>query len=359
MVSTSAAAPSEASREASNVVTPEALRSLFLLDDDIVFLNHGSFGACPRPVWDVYMAWQRQLERQPVAFISRRSDALLQSAQSHLATYLNVQPDDLTFVMNATSGLNVIARSLPLCAGDEILTTDLEYGALDLTWRHLCAKAGATYRKANIPAPFTTPEAIVDTIWKEVNERTRAIFLSHITSGTSVILPVREICHRARGAGILTIVDGAHAPGQIPLDLAQLGVDVYAGNCHKWLCAPKGAAFLHVRLSIRIGSNHSRSVGDGDLGIPSSAATSSRAHGTSPRSFRYQGRSSFRPNTIGQRFGGVVTTGSRPCGFAFMRRLASRCSTPMLATGSARWRCSAFQPPTPPRLSDACCMSMG
>lgn len=247
MVSTSAAAPSEASREASNVVTPEALRSLFLLDDDIVFLNHGSFGACPRPVWDVYMAWQRQLERQPVAFISRRSDALLQSARSHLATYLNVQPDDLTFVMNATSGLNVIARSLPLCAGDEILTTDLEYGALDLTWRHLCAKAGATYRKANIPAPFTTPEAIVDTIWKEVNERTRAIFLSHITSGTSVILPVREICHRARGAGILTIVDGAHAPGQIPLDLAQLGVDVYAGNCHKWLCAPKGAAFLHVR----------------------------------------------------------------------------------------------------------------
>jgi isopenicillin-N epimerase len=233
--------------ESTQGVTPRELRSRFLLDDDVVFLNHGSFGACPKPVWDVYMAWQRQLERQPVEFIARRSSALLQSARSHLAAHLNVQPGDLSFVVNATSGLNVIARSLPLQPGDEILTTNLEYGALDFTWQHLCARSDAIYRAQVIPTPFTIPEAIVDAIWDGVNERTRAIFLSHITSGTSVILPIREICRRAREAGILTIVDGAHAPGQIPLDLRDLDVDIYAGNCHKWLCAPKGAAFLYVR----------------------------------------------------------------------------------------------------------------
>lgn len=232
---------------AADVASPELLRPRFLLDDDVVFLNHGSFGACPEPVWTVYQAWQRELERQPVAFVSRRSDALLRSARSHLAAYLNVQPDDLSFVVNATSGLNVVARSLPLRPGDEILTTNLEYGALDFTWEHLCARMGATYRKQVIPTPFTAPGAIVDAIWDGVTERTRAIFLSHITSGTSVILPVKEICRRARDAGILTIVDGAHAPGQVPLDLITLGADIYAGNCHKWLCAPKGAAFLHVR----------------------------------------------------------------------------------------------------------------
>lgn len=227
--------------------TPEAFRAEFLLDDDIVFLNHGSFGACPRPVWDTYMAWQRQLERQPVEFVSRRSDPLLQSARSQLATYLNVQPDDLSFVVNATSGLNVIARSLPLAEGDEILSTNLEYGALDFTWEHICARAGAVYRKQIIPTPFTTLEAVVQAIWDGVSDRTRAIFFSHITSATSMILPVKEICRRARDAGILTIVDGAHAPGQMALDLFDLGVDIYAGNCHKWLCAPKGAAFLYVR----------------------------------------------------------------------------------------------------------------
>ncbi len=234
-------------QERARVTSPEELRPLFLLDDDVVFLNHGSFGACPRPVWDVYTAWQRELERQPVSFIGGRSEPLLQSARSHLAAYLNVQPSDLSFVVNATSGLNVIARSLPLQPGDEILTTNLEYGALDFTWEHLCSKAGATYRAQPIPTPFTTPEAIVEAVWAGVNDRTLAIFLSHIPSATSVILPVREICRRARDASILTIVDGAHAPGQIRLDLEELGADIYAGNCHKWLCAPKGAAFLHVR----------------------------------------------------------------------------------------------------------------
>src|SRR5665811_922213 len=175
-----------------------ALRALYQLDPNITFLNHGSFGATPRPVFEVYQAWQRQLEREPVAFVGRRQDTLLDAARGQIATWLNAGVSDISFVVNATSGLNVIARSIPLEPGDEILTTDLEYGALDLTWDYLCQKAGATYIHQPIPLPATTAEAMVDALWEGVTDRTRAIFLSHITSGTALILPVEEICARAR-----------------------------------------------------------------------------------------------------------------------------------------------------------------
>jgi|SRR5665811_248231 len=224
-----------------------ALRALYQLDPNITFLNHGSFGATPRPVFEVYQAWQRQLEREPVAFVGRRQDTLLDAARGQIATWLNAGVSDISFVVNATSGLNVIARSIPLEPGDEILTTDLEYGALDLTWDYLCQKAGATYIHQPIPLPATTAEAMVDALWEGVTDRTRAIFLSHITSGTALILPVEEICARARARGILTIIDGAHVPGQLDLDLTALGADIYSGNFHKWLCTPKGTAFLYVR----------------------------------------------------------------------------------------------------------------
>ncbi|HYH11365.1 MAG TPA: aminotransferase class V-fold PLP-dependent enzyme [Thermomicrobiales bacterium] len=227
--------------------TPEALRAQFQLDPDMVFLNHGSFGATPKPVFEVYQAWQRQLEREPVAFVAHRQEALLDAARARIAAYLNAEADNLTFVVNATSGLNVVARSLPLQPGDEVLTTDLEYGALDLTWEHLCAKAGARYIHQPITLPVTSRVAVVDQLWEGVTERTRAIFLSHITSGTALILPVEEICARARAEGILTIIDGAHAPGQLDLDMEAIGADVYSGNFHKWLCTPKGSAFLYVR----------------------------------------------------------------------------------------------------------------
>ena len=141
----------------------------------------------------------------------------------------------------------MVARSLPLQPGDEVLTTDHEYGALDLTWGHVCAKTGARYVRRPIPLPVASAEEVVEAIWAGVTPRTRVLFLSHVTSPTALILPVAELCRRAREAGILSIVDGAHAPGQIPVDLQALGVDVYAGNCHKWLCAPKGSAFLYVR----------------------------------------------------------------------------------------------------------------
>lgn len=223
------------------------MRELFLLDPEVVFLNHGSYGACPRPVFEEYQRWQRELERQPVEFLARRSDELLDGARRGLGAYLNAAAEDLVFVPNATSGLNVVARSLPLGDGDEVLSTDHEYGALDLTWEHICAKAGARYVRRSVPLPVTSPEEVVEAVWGGVTARTKVLFLSHVTSMTALTFPVVELCRRAREAGILSIVDGAHGPGHVPVDLREIGADVYAGNCHKWMCAPKGSAFLHVR----------------------------------------------------------------------------------------------------------------
>jgi isopenicillin-N epimerase len=223
------------------------VRGLFLLDPDVVFLNHGSFGACPRPVFADYRRWQHELERNPVEFLARRADGLLDAARRRLAAYVGARPDDLAFVPNATFGLNVLARALRLERGDEVLATDHEYGAADLMWEALCRQAGARYRRVEVPLPLGSPAAVADGVMSASTKRTRVLFVSHITSPTGLILPVRELCAQGRAAGLLTVVDGAHGPGQIPLALGRLGADVYAGNCHKWLCAPKGAGFLHVR----------------------------------------------------------------------------------------------------------------
>lgn len=231
--------------------TAESLRAEFLLDPDIVFLNHGSFGACPRPVFEVYQAWQRELERQPVAFLGRRFPDLMRIARTHLAGAIGCAPDDVVYVPNATHGVNVVAHSLGLAPGDEVLTTDHEYGACDRTWRLVTHAAGATYRAVPLDAPLSTHDALVDAFWAAVGPRTRVIYLSHITSPTGVIFPVAEICRRARAAGILTVVDGAHAPGQVPIDMRAIGADAYTGNLHKWLCAPKGSAFLYVRPELQ------------------------------------------------------------------------------------------------------------
>jgi isopenicillin-N epimerase len=212
------------------------VRELFLLDPDVVFLNHGSFGACPKPVFERYRAWQLELEREPVDFISRRLPGLLEHARGELGAFVGASADDLTFVENATTGVNIAARALDLQPGDEELATNLEYGACDLAWVWVCERAGARYVRAD-----------VDELFEHQSERTRAVFLSHITSETALLLPVEEIIARARAEGLATIVDGAHAVAQVDLDLSALGVDFYAGNCHKWLCAPKGAGFLYVR----------------------------------------------------------------------------------------------------------------
>ncbi|MFL5950697.1 MAG: aminotransferase class V-fold PLP-dependent enzyme [Gaiellaceae bacterium] len=227
------------------------LRGEFLLDPDITFLNHGSFGACPRAVFERYQEWQLELEREPVLFLARRLDGLLAEARAALGAYVGADPDDLVFVANASSAVNVAAWPLGLRAGDEVLTTNLEYGALDLTWEHVCAHFGALYVRTPIPLPIGDEHEVVETIWAGVGPRTRVLFLSHHTSSTALTLPVGELCRRARERGIATVVDGAHVPGHLPLNLRDLDPDFYAGNCHKWLCAPKGAGFLYVRRELQ------------------------------------------------------------------------------------------------------------
>ncbi|MCB8923129.1 MAG: aminotransferase class V-fold PLP-dependent enzyme [Ardenticatenaceae bacterium] len=210
------------------------LKPLFLLDPDVHFLNHGSFGAAPRPVMAAYQAWQMRLERQPVHFLVNELPGLLHAAREALGHYLHAPADDLVYVPNATYGVNVVARSLALQPGDEILTSDHEYGACDNAWALVCRKTGAVYRRQPIPLPAAPPQEMAAQFWQGVTPRTKVIFLSHITSPTALTLPVAEICARARQAGILTLVDGAHAPGQLALDLPALGADFYTGNCHKW-----------------------------------------------------------------------------------------------------------------------------
>jgi isopenicillin-N epimerase len=202
-------------------------------------------------VFERYQEWQLELERQPVLFLARRLEGLLAEARATLGAYVGADPDDLVFVPNATSGVNLAAWPLGLQAGDEVLSTDLEYRALDLTWEHVCGDFGARYVRTPIPLPVTSADEIVETIWSAVGPRTRVLFLSHHTSSTALTLPVAELCRRARERGIRTIVDGAHIPGHLPLDLRALDADYYAGNCHKWLCAPKGAGFLYVRRELQ------------------------------------------------------------------------------------------------------------
>jgi isopenicillin-N epimerase len=212
------------------------LRDQFLLDPNVVFLNHGSFGACPRPVFEEYQRRQRELERQPVELLDRRWGGLLEEARAVLAAYVGADTDDLVFVPNATTGMNTVARSLALGPDDEVLTTDEEYGAVDLMWEATGARV--------VRRPL-------DSIWDGLTDSTRVLSVSHVVSPTGIVVPVAELCARACEAGILSVVDGAHAPGQVPVDVEAIGADAYTGNCHKWLCAPKGAGFLWVRPELQ------------------------------------------------------------------------------------------------------------
>jgi len=227
------------------------VKAHYFLDPEVIFLNHGSFGATPRTVIAAYQEWQLRLERQPVKFITRELLPELKKARQILGDYVNADADNLVYIPNATFGVNIIARSLQLEAGEEILTTDHEYGACENVWNFISQKKGATFIKQSIPLPLASPADISEYFWQGVTSRTRVIFISHITSPTAGRLPVEMICKRARDAGILTIIDGAHAPGQISLDLSGIDADFYIGNCHKWLQSPKGAGFLYTQRALQ------------------------------------------------------------------------------------------------------------
>ncbi len=231
--------------------TPSDLRSLFLLDPDLAFLNHGSFGACPRPVFEEYQWWQREFERSPVEYHGRKFADLMRTARTDLARFVNADPLDLVFVTNATVAANIVARSLRLGPEDEILTTDHEYGACDRMWEFLRREQGFNLRRVEIPVPVTTQEDVIERLVAGMNERTKVLFISHITSPTALTFPIAELCRIARERGIISIIDGAHAIGQIDLDLQEVGADFYTSNLHKWLCAPKGSAFLYARREMQ------------------------------------------------------------------------------------------------------------
>jgi isopenicillin-N epimerase len=233
------------------VALAQRLRSQFLLDPEVVYLNHGAYGACPEPVFAAYQEWQRRLERNPTEFLGERIPTLLAAARAALAAYVHADADDLAFVPNATTGVNLAAWALDLGKGDEVVSTGLEYGACDLAFRHILPHFGARYVPARVPLPVRDAGEIVDAVFDAVTERTKALLVSHVTSETALHLPVEQLVARARDAGLATVVDGAHSPGHVPLDLERLGADYYAGNCHKWLGAPKGAGFLHVRRELQ------------------------------------------------------------------------------------------------------------
>ena len=227
------------------------LKSQFLLRDDITFLNFGSFGACVKPVFEQYQAFQLELEQEPVQFITVKGIEYLKKSRKALANYLSCDDNDLVFVTNPSYAVNIIAKSFNLKAGDEILATNLEYGACDKTWNYYCNKVGAKYIRQEIPFPLTTTEEFVEAFFKGLTSKTKLVFISHITSTTGLRLPAEAICKKAKELGLMTFVDGAHAPAQIDLNLSTLQADMYTGACHKWMMTPKGSSFLYVKKELQ------------------------------------------------------------------------------------------------------------
>jgi isopenicillin-N epimerase len=223
------------------------MKSQFHLNPEITFLNHGSFGACPKPIFEEYQRFQLELEHEPVYFIQKKSAGCLKTARESLAKFVGCEAQDLFFTPNPTFAVNTIMRSLKLQAGDEILTTNHEYGAMDRTWHFYCKKSGAKYIRQEISLPIISKEQILDEFWKGVTSKTKVIFLNQISSSTALIFPVKEICDKARELGLITIIDGAHVPGHIDLDITDLNPDFYTGTLHKWMLAPKGSSFLYVK----------------------------------------------------------------------------------------------------------------
>ena len=221
--------------------------SLFPLDPNVTFLNHGSFGSCPVAVMERQQEIRNRIERQPVHFYQRDLEPLLDEARGTLAAFVGCSSEDLVYVTNATEGVNTVLRSLNFNPGDELLVSNHEYNACRNAIHFAAERLGARVKTIEFPFPVKSENEIIDAVMNLVTDRTRLLLIDHVTSQTGMILPVKQIIDNLAEKGIDTLVDGAHAPGMVPLDIESLGAAYYTGNCHKWICAPKSAGFLFIR----------------------------------------------------------------------------------------------------------------
>ena len=233
--------------------SPNSFAQFWQLDPEVVFLNHGSFGSCPKAVLQYQQSLRDRMEAEPIQFLDRQGFDILRQAREALARFVGADPEGVAFVTNATTGVNTVLSNLEFKPGDELLVTDHAYNACKNALHYRAARDGAKLVVVPVPFPVSGPDVIIERILSAVTSKTRFAMLDHITSPTALVLPVALLVKELQARGIDTLVDGAHAPGMLPLNLTELGAAYYTGNCHKWLCAPKGAGFLYVRADRREG----------------------------------------------------------------------------------------------------------
>ena len=222
------------------------LREQFLIDPTVAYLNHGSYGACPIPVFEAYQAYQKELETEPASLLYRDFASRIQKSRERLALFLNCQSDQLAFVRNATYGMNMAANSVDLQPGDKVLATNFEYGAVERMWEMICAERGAELVKVKIPLPYQSSEAMIQLFKSQIDSSIKVITFPHISAATAQLFPIKDLVQLAKYHGAISVIDGAHAPGQVNVNLKDIDADFYVGNCHKWMLSPKGVGFVYV-----------------------------------------------------------------------------------------------------------------